>query len=561
MSMERHLEARESRGTGSAYSGPDRVQDRSSTVTSRLLLHLLLLIVVLVASAPPIPAVEAAPSGYAVSGTALMDPSGRAAFLIGASYQGPADRAWQMWADDQFDPNLIAQDFARARQAGLGVLRIFVQKPLADDLAAGKWQKLDRVLDLADKHGLSIVLTLNDYTDWDLARVAKLDGAIAARYKGRATIVALDLKNEPRLGDLALAAYAPGEAAPLQDAALVGRIGERITRDEIPEYRASESGQKNVPARLDDEQSYVYVNVLRAYLQFLDDSAAWVKSTKDGNVVRYLRSPEAAAWTPLIDALNDSLALWLRPRLAAVRRTDPDRLVTLAQVDTILATLPVNAWLDYRTYHRYPSATPAGIRAALTLWDDVRAAVPGRPIVLGELGVSNDGTDEATSAALELELMRGVRDRRGAGAFKWMLNDFPSGASPRENSFGMFRADGSAKPIVTGLRAYAQTAPASSGVLTPTGAAPPIACAGGPVPSARRAAAPDQLVVAGTDGQGVFLRKSPVAGEKLRAWSDGTRLDLLGPDIEQEGLRWTPVRDPCGVSGWVPMRYAAPTAP
>ena len=118
------------------------------------------------------------------------------------------------------------------------------------------------------------------------------------------------------------------------------------------------------------------------------------------------RSPEAATWTPLVDALNDALALWLRPRLAAVRAADPDRLVTVAHVDTILATLPVNAWTDYRTYHRYPSATPAGIRSALNLWDDVRKAVPGRPIILGELGVSNDGTDEATSAALELEFVR-----------------------------------------------------------------------------------------------------------------------------------------------------------
>ena len=529
-------------------------------MTSRLLFHLLLLVLVLLASAPPPPTARAAPAGFAVSGTALMDPSGRPLFLIGASYQGPADRAWKMWADDQFDPTLIAQDFARARQAGLGVLRIFVQKPLADDIAAGKWQKLDRVLDLADKHDLAVVLTLHDYTDWDLARVAKLDGIIAARYKGRATLVAIDLKNEPRIGDLALSVYPPDEVAPLQDAALIARIGERITRAEIPEYRASEAGQKNVPARLDDEQAYVYVNVLRAYLQMLDDSAAWVKATKDGNVVRYLRSPEAAAWAPLIDALNDSLALWLRPRLAAVRRADPDRLVTVAQVDTILATLPVNAWLDYRTYHRYPSATVAGIKSSLGLWDDVRAAVPGRPIVLGELGVSNDGTDEATSATLELDFMRGVRDRGGAGAFKWMLNDFPNGASPRENSFGMFRADGSAKPIVSGLRAYAQTSPTSTGALTAATAPPRVACAA-PARATQRAAVLDRVVVAGTDGQGVFLRTRPVQGERLQAWSDGTRLDRLGPDVEFDGLRWLPVRDPCGVSGWVPMRYAAPAAP
>ena len=506
--------------------------------------------------------VEAAPAGYAVNGTALMDPAGRPAFLIGASYQGPADRAWKMWADDRFDPNLIAQDFARARSAGLGVLRIFVQKALADDLAAGTWHKLDRVLDLADKHGLAIILTLHDYTDWDLARVAKLDGAIAAHYKGRATLVALDLKNEPRIGDLALSVYPSGEAAPLQDVGLIARIGERITREEIPAYRASESGRKTVPARLDDEQAYVYVNVLRAYQQFLDDSAAWVKVTKDGNVVRYLRSPEAAAWAPLVDALNDSLALWLRPRLAAVRRADPDRLVTVAQVDTILATRPANGWLDYRTYHRYPSATSAGIRSALNLWDDVRAAVPARPIVLGELGISNDGTDEATSAALELDFMRGVRDRGGAGALKWMLNDFPTGASPRENSFGMFRADGSAKPIAASLRAYARTRPMSNGVLTDAAVAAAPACASsGTPPSTRSTPSLGRLVVAGTNGQGVFLRKSPRLEDRLRAWSDGTRLDLLGPEVERDGLRWTPVRDPCGMTGWVPMRYAAPAAP
>jgi hypothetical protein len=514
----------------------------------------------LLPSSVPVASAASAP-GYSISGNAILDPTGRPLFLIGASYEGPADRAWQMWSDDQFDAALIGQDFARARAAGLGVLRIFVQKPLADDLASGKWQKLDRVLDLADKQGLAIVLTLNDYTDWDLTRVAKLDGAIAGHLKGRATVLAIDLKNEPHLGDLALAMYQPGETPPLQSPDLVARIGERITREEIPEYRASESGQKNVPERLTDEQAYVYVNVLRAYSQLLDDSAAWVKA-KDGNIVKYLRSPEGAAWAPLLDALNDSLALWLRPRLGAVRRADPGRLVTLAHVDTILATLPVNAWLDYRTYHRYPTASASGIRSALALWDDVRTAVPGRPLVLGETGVSNEGTDEATSASLELDLLKGVREHGGAGALKWMLNDVPNGANPRENKFGMFRADGSAKPIASGLKTYAQTAPTATGALTAAALAPP-ACKNGGQPAASPAAQHPlgRVTVAGTDGEGVFLRRSPRSDDRLQAWSDGTLLDLLGPDVELDGLRWTPVRDPCGMAGWVPARYAAPGAP
>jgi hypothetical protein len=182
--------------------------------------------------------------------------------------------------------------------------------------------------------------------------------------------------------------------------------------------------------------------------------------------------------------------------------------------------------------------------------------------VLGELGVSNDGTDEATSAALELDFMRGIRERGGAGALKWMLNDFPNGANPRENAFGMFRADGSAKPIVAGLRTYAQSAPASTGALTAAALAVPPACAAGGQPAGASAQRPlGRVVVAGTDGEGVFLRRSPKTGERLQAWSDGTRLDLLGPDVELDGLRWTPVRDPCGVAGWVPARYAAPAAP
>jgi hypothetical protein len=508
------------------------------------------------------PSVSAAGPAYSAMGTYLVDASGQPLFLVGVNYQGPAERAWKMWENDQFDLKLIEQDFARAKNAGARVLRIFVQAPLATDLAAGRWQKLDRVLDLADKYGLGLVIALNDYTDWDLARVAKLDGAIAARYKGRQTIVAFDLKNEPRFGDLALAIYRAGEAPPLQDPAFVGALGERITREEIPEYRASEDGQKSVPTRLDDEQAYVYLNALRAYRQFLEDSGAWVKE-HDGNVVRYLRAPESAGWAQLIDGLNDSLALWLRPRLGAIRQADPDRLVTLAQVDTVLATLPVNAWLDYRTYHRYPTASPAGITSALDLWDDVRTAVPGRPLVLGELGISNDTTDEATSASLEVALMSGILERGGAGALKWMLNDFPNGHNPRENSFGMFRGDGTPKPIVGALRSFAQGAPRPAGVpVPPKSQAPASGCPAGGRPAAgQQRANLGRVVVSGTDGQGAFLRKTPRLEDRLGAWPDGTRLTVLGPDVQSEGLRWLPVSDPCGVTGWMLARFAAPTGP
>ena len=81
-----------------------------------------------------------------------MDRSDRPVFMLGANYEA-ADRAWQMWDDQLFDPMLIAQDLDRARAANLSVLRMFVQPPLAADIRAGRWAKLDRVLDLADRRG------------------------------------------------------------------------------------------------------------------------------------------------------------------------------------------------------------------------------------------------------------------------------------------------------------------------------------------------------------------------------------------------------------------------
>jgi hypothetical protein len=202
------------------------------------------------------------------------------------------------------------------------------------------------------------------------------------------------------------------------------------------------------------------------------------------------------------------------------------------------------------------------VKSALDLFDDVRAAVPGRPIVLGELGISNDTTDEATSASLEVELVKGVLERGGAGALKWMLNDFPNGDNPRENSFGMFRADGSAKPIVGALRSFAQAAPRPAGAPVAARSLSSSACPTGARPAGGQGAVSlGRVVVAGTDGEGAYLRKTPRLDDRLGAWPDGTRLTVLGPDVQNDGLRWTPVRDPCGLAGWLLARYAAPAAP
>ena len=391
-------------------------------------------------------------SSLTFAGGRFVDGSGQPVFLLGANYEGPADRAWRMWEDGLFNAELIAKDLDRARAANLSVLRIFIQRPLASDILAGRWAKLDKVLELADQRGLKLVLTFADYGEPSIARLVEVDAAVAKRYRGRPTILAYDLKNEPRFYNLALSEYPPGVSVPLQQASLVSSVGERIARQDIASYRNSEEGKRDIPVRLTDDQAYVYANALAAYRQFLQDAQAWARE-KRSTVVTYIQSPDSSHWNPLEQALNETLAAWIKPRLDALRANDPGRPITIGHADVVLASLPVNAWLDYRTIHRYPSASSEGIKASLAVFDDLRALLPARLLVLGEFGISTATTDEQRASQLEVEMVQAVRERGGAGALKWMLNDFPQGFNERENAFGVYRGDGSPKPVAEAFRA------------------------------------------------------------------------------------------------------------
>ncbi len=419
-------------------------------------------------------AAAAAPAAIVVQSGMLVDASGQPFFALGVNYEGPVDRAWHMWDSGQFDPALIGKDLDRASAANAHVVRVFVQPGLVSDIRAGKFDKLDRFLDLADQHGLRIVLTLADYSESSVTNLASVAAQIAAHTKGRATLLALDLKNEPHFGDLALANYPAGANAALQDPATVAAVGETVARQDIPDFRSSDEGRQRIPTRLNDDQAYVYINVLHAYLQFNTDAAAWASSHHVPSA-QYMQSSDSAKWRPLLDALNDTLAAWLKPQLDAIRAADPGRLITLAQVDPFLASLPVNDWLDYRTFHRYPTASADGIRQAMDLFDAVKASDPAKPLVLGEFGFSNDVTSEDATAQLEASVVSAVRDHGGAGALKWMLNDVPNGGNDKQDSFGMYRGDGSAKPVVNAFKAL--------GAVTPV-APPPSAPAASPAPAA-----------------------------------------------------------------------------
>jgi hypothetical protein len=98
----------------------------------------------------------------------------------------------------------------------------------------------------------------------------------------------------------------------------------------------------------------------------------------------------------------------------------------------------------------------------------------------------------------------------------------------------------------------AGSAPGAAGPPTTKGAEPPRGLPPSPRP------APARLVVANTDHEGVYVRRTPRTDDRLVAWPDGTVLAPTGQRSDAEGQPWVQVRDPDGNVGWVPARYVMP---
>ena len=84
--------------------------------------------------------------------------------------------------------------------------------------------------------------------------------------------------------------------------------------------------------------------------------------------------------------------------------------------------------------------------------------------------------------------------------------------------------------------------------------APPGATAGAPPPAGETI----WLVVRNTGGIGVYLRRSPQLADRWYAVPEGTRMQVVGDDVEADGHRWKYVRAPGGQVGWVPEAYVVP---
>ncbi|MBN1991158.1 MAG: LysM peptidoglycan-binding domain-containing protein [Anaerolineae bacterium] len=389
----------------------------------------------------------------------LIGPDGQPFFIVGVNYEGYFDRAWHMWDEDKYDLALIEKDFRKARQVGFNALRLFVQTPLEKELAAGNFDRLDLVLELAQRHKLAVLLALNDDHSGHLTRNGELNAAIAGHYRGHPALLGYDLENEPKLYHLLVARYADDQPAPVQSPALTDHYGERVSRAGVEQMRQ----EGRIPASLSGDMAYYYANALQFFLEFNEAYNEWQRQTGQ-MVTEFITSPAAAPWQTYLQVMNDTVAAWITPQLAPLRAADPTALATIGWDWLFFASLSANHVLDFQQFHLYGPRSLGGLRALLAMLDSLKRRFPDMPVMVGEFGYSNaTGSNPARSqlvsqtitALYEGALMAYLRANGLAGGMKWMLNDATGLDNPFEANLGVYSPGDQPKVVAKVIENYA----------------------------------------------------------------------------------------------------------
>ena len=115
-------------------------------------------------------------------------------------------------------------------------------------------------------------------------------------------------------------------------------------------------------------------------------------------------------------------------------------------------------------------------------------------------------------------------------------------------------------PAATPTTAAPTSAPTVAATETRAAAATPTATTA-PKPTSTPEAGPatQKVYVGNTDGEGVYLRKTPNMDDKLTAYPDGTELSIIGDNVDGGGQTWKHVKAPDGTEGYVPAMYTTDT--
>ena len=402
-----------------------------------------------------------------VAGTELLYQGDVPFFVYGTTYM---DSAVQRHFLSRPNPARWDRDFAAMRAAGINLLRTgvwagwrqFITETGAID--EGWLRALDAFVMTACKHGLQVIFTFFAFSPlapdgahpWFSAQaLAQQEAFIAtlARRYAAVELLSWDLINEPSMGDpKQIFAQRPVPMPGSEEAEVFRRwLAGEATLDELAlRWRVTP----------DTLPTWEHVH--------LPDTRAYSTSPRDTEYRAMLQVSDYTRWT------QEAFAQWAARMRGVIRAAGSHTLVGVGQDEA--GARPAAQFharsVDYTTTHPWWNLNAL-------LWDLVLDKAPTTPNLAQETGImlTRDvdmrqwRSDEASGRLLERKLML-LLATRSAGAIQWLWHINPYMTSENENSIGLVRVDGSAKPELLAMLEFGRLVRAIAPRLTQTPPAP-----------------------------------------------------------------------------------------
>ncbi len=412
-------------------------------------------------------------SGFWIWDVALVEQVRTQRLTAGRDYFYQADQIFPLFGTTYMDsqvqrqflflpnPALWERDFAEMRAAGMNVVRTGVwtgwneMMPVAGVISEAVLRALDAFVMTACVHAMQVIFTFfafypplfdgkNPWHDPRALQAQEEFVSIIARRYAQVELISWDLINEPSLGDPA-SAFAkrplphddPRELVVFQE-----WLKERYTLSEL------QLRWRQTPADF-SEWSQVTLPKEKDY-----QTAVSANET--------LHKLKVADYTHFT---QEAFKRWAHQMYATIRATGSETLVGVGQDEAGVRIAPqfYASVVDYTTTHPWWNTDDL-------LWDMLLDKTLSTPNLIQETGVmlvrDVDGrpwrSEVENAYLLERKLITGLA-ARGAGLIQWLWHTNGYMISDNENSIGLVRPDGSAKPEMAVMREFGRLMGALSG--------------------------------------------------------------------------------------------------
>ncbi|MBI4975880.1 MAG: hypothetical protein HZC28_00265 [Spirochaetes bacterium] len=406
----------------------------------------------------------AAPKGFVhIKDGHFAYPDGRRMFITGCNYIGSFATAVRFCQDENFDPREIENNFRMARDAGVNVMRLFHVHGLVDGIMKGDRRKLDTILELARRYGVYLLVEtsagLSD-TGGDMNDVCNILTHVADALKDEPMVFGYDLRNEPPVSYIAGRNFPAGNKPAIHTTRLIDLYPDDAADiKKIIETRPSWLRLSSAVTGSDAENAIAAIYLWNKYSREYN-----ISSTTFG-ALPATGLPTPPKWEPLVKAVDQSYGLWIQMQKDAVRKADPNHLISVGY-NQVFAALPCNDKLDFVSHHVYGKPfSYAEVIENITTMDRLKKLFPSQPVSLGEFGYStgismpgSGNLDPYTASVGEMIHYLYAFANGYEGCKKWMLVDWPLAVMYRFGSWGQHGIEGKRYEARFGIYAYDGTA-------------------------------------------------------------------------------------------------------